>query len=106
MPHGLGVTQKENGVVDTRLPMSGSRKRAAVAVQILVASVMLIGFGALVIDVGMMYNTRADLQHAADAAALAGAAFYTSDQAMAIRMGTQTDASTIIRDRWNPFAGP
>ena len=36
--------------------------------------VVLLGFSALVIDVGMLYVTKAELQNAADAGALAGAA--------------------------------
>ena len=34
---------------------------------------VLLGFAALVVDVGMMYTEKAKLQNAADAAALAGA---------------------------------
>lgn len=37
------------------------------------AAVVLLGFAALAIDVGLMANSRSRLQHAADAAALAGA---------------------------------
>lgn len=82
--------------MNKQVPKVGRRKRAAVIVQVVVALVMVIGFGALVIDVGMMYNTRADLQHAADAAALAGAAFYTTNDAIAVRMGAQNDPSAFI----------
>jgi Flp pilus assembly protein TadG len=46
---------------------------------------VLIGFAALTIDIGAMYNTRADLQRAADAAALAGVAALTSDTMMQYR---------------------
>ena len=53
--------------------MSG-RARAVVAVQVMVLLVVMLGFAALTVDVGMMYNTRADLQRAADASAMAGAA--------------------------------
>jgi len=59
-----------------------------VVVQVAVVMVVLLGFAALTIDVGAMYNTRADLQRAADAAALAGASVYTTDDMMAVRMGT------------------
>ena len=41
--------------------------------------VVLLGFSALVIDVGMLYVTKAQLQNAADAGALAGAAVPLSD---------------------------
>jgi len=50
------------------------RRRAAVVVQVAVMSTLIMGFGALAIDVGMLYVTKTDLQAAADSAALAGAA--------------------------------
>jgi len=52
---------------------AGYRRRGAVAVMIVVASFVIVGFAALAIDVGVMYNAKADLQRAADSAALAGA---------------------------------
>jgi Flp pilus assembly protein TadG len=53
---------------------STNRRRGAVAVQVAVLMAVLIGFAALAFDVGAIHNTRADLQRAADAAALAAAA--------------------------------
>ncbi|MFQ5495547.1 MAG: TadG family pilus assembly protein, partial [Phycisphaerae bacterium] len=47
------------------------RSRAAVAVQVLVALPLIFGLAAITVDVGVMYNTRSDMQRAADAAALA-----------------------------------
>jgi len=70
---------------DLRIP--STHRRGAVAVFTLVMLVALIGFAALTVDVGAMYNTRADLQTAADAAALAGATVYASDAMMKIRLG-------------------
>ncbi len=49
------------------------RRRGATAVMVAVAIPVLIGFAALTIDVGLIYNTKTDLQRAADAAALAAA---------------------------------
>jgi len=49
------------------------RRLGLVAVQIAVALTLIIGFAALTIDVGAMYNAKADLQRTADAAALAAA---------------------------------
>ena len=69
-------------------------RRAVVAVQVAVLFSVLVGFAALVIDVGAMYNVRADLQRTADASALAGASIYTSDDMMRIRMGT-ADSSLL-----------
>jgi Flp pilus assembly protein TadG len=50
-----------------------NRRRAAVAIQVAVSMTAIIGFAALSIDVGSMYNARGDLQRTADAAALAAA---------------------------------
>lgn len=70
-----------------------NRRRAVVAVQVGILLVVLIGFAALTVDVGTLYNTRADLQRTADAAALAGASAYTTDAMMQIRMEAGTDAT-------------
>ncbi len=50
------------------------RRRGAVIVLTAVTLVVILGFAALTIDVGAMYNTRSDLQRAADAGAMACAA--------------------------------
>ncbi len=50
------------------------RRRAVVIVQVAVFMVVLLGFAALTVDIGVMYNTRGDLQRTADASALAAAA--------------------------------
>ena len=44
---------------------------------------MIGGFASLTIDVGLLYNAKADLQRTADAAALAGASAYLTDAALA-----------------------
>lgn len=49
-------------------------REGAVAVYVSVVSVVMIGFGALVVDAGRVYTLQTELQNAADAAALAGAA--------------------------------
>ena len=48
-------------------------RRAAVAMQVVVCSTVILGMGALTIDVGKLYLARTELQGAADSAALAGA---------------------------------
>lgn len=53
---------------------ASDRRRGVVAVQVAVLLVVLLGFAALTVDVGVMYNAKADLQRTADAAALAAAA--------------------------------
>lgn len=50
------------------------RRRAGVIVQVAVMSTLIMGFGALSVDVGLLYTTKAELQAAADSAALAAAA--------------------------------
>jgi len=64
------------------------RRRAASAVVALVTLPVIIGFGALAVDVGVLYGTRADLQDAADAAALAGVSALTTYEMMQVRMET------------------
>jgi Flp pilus assembly protein TadG len=49
------------------------RRRAAVAVQVAVMITVLVGFTAFSFDVGVMYNTKTELQRTVDAAALAAA---------------------------------
>ena len=67
------------------------RRRGIVAVQVAVMLTVLMGVAALTIDVGQVYSARAELQRSADAAALAGAYAYTTDEMMRIRMGTASD---------------
>ena len=54
-------------------PSRSNRRRGVVAVLVLVCLATIIAFAAITLDVGAMYNTRADLQRTADAAALAAA---------------------------------
>ena len=63
------------------------RRRGATAVFVAVTIPLMFGFAALTIDIGYMYNVRTDLQNAADAAAMAGAAAYTSDAMVQVRAG-------------------
>lgn len=59
-----------------------------------VSIVVLIGFAAIVADVGVMYNARQDLQRTADASALAGVTALVGDDMMKVIMGT-ADAGTF-----------
>ena len=68
---------------------SCSQRRAITAVLVLVMVPMLLAVAALTIDVGAMINARADLQDAADAAAMAGASAYISDEMMLVREGAE-----------------
>ena len=56
-----------------------SSRSGAVIVLVAVLLVVLLGFTVLAVDVGYMYNTRAELQNAADAAAMAAAVAMGAD---------------------------
>lgn len=58
-----------------------SRERGVTLVVVAIMLVVLIGFAALVIDIGKLYKTRSELQNAADSAALAGASGLRGDAA-------------------------
>ena len=74
--------------IDFHVPPPGTRK-GAVIVLVAVLIVVLLGFTVLAVDVGYMYDTRAELQNAADSAAMAAAAFLSS--------GTPVDAEDAVR---------
>lgn len=63
-------------------------KRGSVAVMFALTSIVLLGFAGLVIDIGSIYAEKAKMQHAADAAACAGA--------LRIKNGT-ADSSDIAK---------
>lgn len=87
-----------------------ARRRAVVAVQVGVMLVVLLGFAVLTVDVGALYNARADLQRAADSAALAGVSALVTDDMMRIRQGTADGdtAAAVLLDsetRSHEFGG-
>ena len=55
------------------------RRHGTVLVQVVALLAVLLGFAALSIDVGNLYVAKAELQNAADAAALAGASTFAED---------------------------
>ena len=57
---------------------------------------VIVGFASLSIDVGILYSTKADLQDAADAAALAGVSAYTTDAMWAIRTESQSADPALV----------
>lgn len=73
------------------------RKRAATLILVVVTLPVLLGMAALTIDSGVLFSTRADLQHAADAAAMAGASTYLSTEMMAVRMGADSTLMWSVR---------
>jgi len=74
--------------------MTRYRRNGAVLVIVAVSIMVLIGFAAIVADVGVMYNARQDLQRTADASALAGVSALVGDNMMKVIMGT-ADAGTF-----------
>lgn len=56
-----------------------AQERGGVVVQVALFSTVMVGMGALAIDVGAMYTTRTELQAAVDAAALAAASNLVGD---------------------------
>ncbi len=58
----------------TRYREQRHRRRGAVVAQVAVCSTVILGLGALVVDMGAAYTTQTELQVAADAGALAAAA--------------------------------
>lgn len=72
------------------------RRRGAVAVLVAVMMVVFMGFGMLVIDVGVIYSAKGDLQRAADAAALAAASSYLGETGM---RQDENEIDALSRDR-------
>lgn len=64
-----------------RIGNAPDSERGAVAVLVALLAVVLLGFTAIAVDVGMLYSERAQLQNGADAAALAVAQTCAKNQA-------------------------
>ncbi len=58
-----------------------SNERGAVAVLFAIVLVVLLGFSALVVDIGQLFRVRNELQNLADSAAMAGARYIDGTQA-------------------------
>ena len=69
-----------------------SSRPGAVIVLVAALLVAFIGFTALAVDVGYMYNARAELQNAADSAAMAAAAFLSSGAPLDAEEGVRAKA--------------
>jgi len=74
-----------------------AQKRAATLILVVVTIPVMLGMAALTIDSGVLFSTRADLQHAADAAAMAAASTYLSNEMMAVRMGADSSLMSSVR---------
>lgn len=78
--------------------MKRERERGGVAVIVLGAMVAVLGFGAVVVDGGLLYHTQARLQSAADVAALAGARVLPNQgAAAAMALATSVAADNGLR---------
>lgn len=80
--------------------MSTRRRGVAVFLVLIVIPVML-GFAALTVDVGIMYNSRTDLQNAADAAALAATNVLGDDRSSAGVARARQAAIDIVNQHYN-----
>ncbi len=69
-------------------------RRAAVVVQVAVMSTVIVGSGALAIDLGTLYTARGELQRAADAAALAGVSSYFTNAGLLDQNDVLIDLAT------------
>ena len=77
------------------------RRQGTVIVLTVVVLVVLIGFASLTLDVGAMYNTRADLQNAADSAALSGASMLASDAMLQARIAQLESAPNVTTNMYD-----
>ena len=81
---------------------SPSRKRrAAVSAMVCVMIPILLGFAVLTIDVGVLFNTRADMQNAADAGALAATNVLASDRSSEAVQLAREHAMDIIQRHYS-----
>lgn len=87
----------------TRVALGCTRRRGAVAVMVAVCMVVLLGFAALAIDVGALYNARGDLQRSADAAALAAAAMLSEYELADPVAAARETAKEVVQ--MNPVLG-
>lgn len=84
-------------------------RRGAVAVFVAVNMFVVLAFAALVLDIGNLYVARAELQRAADAAALAGASAYISDAGLIENTPSKAgnaayDLATDVQQRSTQYA--
>ncbi|HEY3242329.1 MAG TPA: pilus assembly protein TadG-related protein [Phycisphaerae bacterium] len=86
------------------------RRRAATGVVVAVTAPVILGFGALTIDLGRLYVAKNELQVSADAAALAGVSAYVGTTGQAVTLAqTSFDShdtlATQINTRTRTYAG-
>lgn len=97
MRHGDRQFNGMGGAVEHH--QNKSRRRGVAAVFSVAMLFVLLGFGALTLDIGAAQVVRAELQRTADAAALAAVQdLYEKDPAMAMAMGTATAHEYVERN--------
>ncbi len=82
-----------------------SNQRGVTAIVVGITLAMLVGFGALAVDIGHLCVAHNELQNAADAGALAGARFLYNDGGTAVNTGANQiarDAATANKSEQNP----
>lgn len=94
-PTTRGVRGEEKQMIGKFRERNKEKRKAVVVVQAAVCMTVLMGFAAITVDVGMLYRSRAELQAAADSAALAAASSLTEDDMLALRLGG-SGASSVI----------
>jgi hypothetical protein len=78
-----------------------TQRHGHAVILVAISLTVLIGFVALAVDLGLLYVTRAELQRAADAAALAGASCYYTDAGLAQNI---TELSYMIDQRAQDYS--
>ena len=82
-----------------------SNQRGVTAIVVGITLAMLVGFGALAVDIGHLCVAHNELQNAADAGALAGARFLYNDDGTAVNTGANQiarDAAMANKSEQNP----
>jgi hypothetical protein len=80
-------------------------ERGATIVVVALSLVMVIGFAAIAVDVGMLFSARSEAQRVADAAALAGASVFAEEDFPAEREVAEAEARAIEYGGLNQVRG-
>lgn len=93
--HGRAPIRREGMNVVGRAPILRNRRGAALAL-VAVSLVVILGMGALAVDMGMLIKQREDAQRAADASALAGASAFQDEAGAAAIAPATTRAFNLL----------
>jgi Flp pilus assembly protein TadG len=84
-----------------RRTLASRRRRAVTIVLVAVMVPVLLGFAVLTIDVGVLYNSRADLQNAADAGALSATDILGSDKSIGGVTTARAQAIAMVHSNYS-----